>query len=291
MPRTSRVRIATRSSEQLQGIGAGSDQAPRSGRDERGGRECSMAVDSGAPSGADSNRSSGSSPRPGQDPYDTIEWVQRTSRITNPDGSVVFEMETPRSRRAGRRSPPTSWSRSTSARPAFRSTTSTATRSSMKTVSRCSARAQREAGDQPAGRHLAPLGREARLLRLPEDAQAFEDELKYMLVHQMAAPNSPQWFNTGLSHAYGITGPAQGHTYVDPETDQVVRSKPTPIPARPRTPASFSRSRTIWSTRAASSIWRPARRASSSTAPVQGAISLDFAAKVNRSPAAARHPA
>ena len=29
----------------------------------------------------------------GQDPYDTIEWANRTSRITNPDGSVVFEMK------------------------------------------------------------------------------------------------------------------------------------------------------------------------------------------------------
>ncbi len=37
-----------------------------------------------------------------------------------------------------------------------------------------------------------------------------------MLVHQMAAPNSPQWFNTGLAWAYGISGPSQGHYYVDP---------------------------------------------------------------------------
>jgi hypothetical protein len=41
-----------------------------------------------------------------------------------------------------------------------------------------------------------------------EDAQAFYDELSYMLLHQMCAPNSPQWFNTGLNFAYGITGPA-----------------------------------------------------------------------------------
>ncbi len=48
-----------------------------------------------------------------------------------------------------------------------------------------------------------------------DDAQAFEDELCHMLAAQHAAPNSPQWFNTGLHHAYGITGPAQGHWYVD----------------------------------------------------------------------------
>ena len=48
------------------------------------------------------------------------------------------------------------------------------------------------------------------------DAQAFYDELRYMLAMQMCAPNSPQWFNTGLHWAYGIDGPTQGHYYVDP---------------------------------------------------------------------------
>lgn len=43
-----------------------------------------------------------------------------------------------------------------------------------------------------------------------EEAQAFSDEMQYMLSHQIGAPNSPQWFNTGLHHAYGIAGPAQG---------------------------------------------------------------------------------
>ena len=44
----------------------------------------------------------------------------------------------------------------------------------------------------------------------------FQDELEYMLAHQMAAPNSPQWFNTGLHSAYGITGKAQGRRFVNP---------------------------------------------------------------------------
>ena len=48
-----------------------------------------------------------------------------------------------------------------------------------------------------------------------EDARSFYDELRYILCQQMAAPNSPQWFNTGLNWAYGIDGPAQGHFYVD----------------------------------------------------------------------------
>ncbi len=56
------------------------------------------------------------------------------------------------------------------------------------------------------------------------DAQAFFDELRYMLAMQMAAPNSPQWFNTGLHWAYGIDGPGQGHMYVDYQTGELVHS-------------------------------------------------------------------
>ena len=58
-----------------------------------------------------------------------------------------------------------------------------------------------------------------------EDAQAFFDELRYMLAAQMVAPNSPQWFNTGLHWAYGIDGPSQGHYYVDPFTGKLTKSK------------------------------------------------------------------
>jgi ribonucleoside-diphosphate reductase alpha chain len=57
-----------------------------------------------------------------------------------------------------------------------------------------------------------------------EDARAFFDEHRYMLAMQMAAPNSPQWFNTGLHWAYGIDGPGQGHMYVDFETGELVSS-------------------------------------------------------------------
>ena len=58
-----------------------------------------------------------------------------------------------------------------------------------------------------------------------EDASAFFDELRYMLAAQKAAPNSPQWFNTGLHWAYGIEGPSQGHFYVDHRTGRVRRSR------------------------------------------------------------------
>jgi ribonucleoside-diphosphate reductase alpha chain len=56
------------------------------------------------------------------------------------------------------------------------------------------------------------------------DASAYYDEMRHMLARQMAAPNSPQWFNTGLHWAYGIDGPAQGHHYVDFKTGQLVAS-------------------------------------------------------------------
>jgi len=56
-------------------------------------------------------------------------------------------------------------------------------------------------------------------------ARAYYDEMLFMLATQRAAPNSPQWFNTGLNWAYGITGPAQGHYYCEPETGRVRKSK------------------------------------------------------------------
>ena len=58
-----------------------------------------------------------------------------------------------------------------------------------------------------------------------EDARAYLDEMRFMLARQIAAPNSPQWFNTGLHWAYGVDGPAQGHYYVDHETGKLTKSK------------------------------------------------------------------
>ncbi len=56
------------------------------------------------------------------------------------------------------------------------------------------------------------------------DAKAYYDEMRYMLCSQLCAPNSPQWFNTGLFWAYGINGPAQGHFYVDYKTGKLIAS-------------------------------------------------------------------
>jgi len=73
-----------------------------------------------------------------------------------------------------------------------------------------------------------------------EDADTFEAEIAFMLANQMAAPNSPQWFNTGLHTAYGIAGKPQGHKFVDPETGKVKNS--TSAYERPQPHACFIQS-------------------------------------------------
>src|SRR5262249_48549257 len=73
-----------------------------------------------------------------------------------------------------------------------------------------------------------------------EDSTAFYDEMCHMLAAQMAAPNSPQWFNTGLYQSYGITGPAQGHYYVDPASGAMTQAANPHQPPQP--PAGFTRS-------------------------------------------------
>ncbi len=73
-----------------------------------------------------------------------------------------------------------------------------------------------------------------------EDARSYYDEIRYMLATQRAAPNSPQWFNTGLHWAYGIAGPAQGHYYVDPADEELRKS--TSAYERPQPHACFIQS-------------------------------------------------
>ncbi len=162
---------------------------------------------------------------PGSDPLEEVTYEKRTSRIKNTDGSVVFEMENAEI--------PAFWSQ-------------VATDIVVSKYFRKAGVPQRdtegnlikdEKGEVVTGpersvkqvvRRLAGCwrvwGESHGYFKTRQDAQAFEDELSYMLVRQMAAPNSPQWFNTGLHTAYGITGPAQGHYFCDPETGEVKRS-------------------------------------------------------------------
>ncbi|NLJ94670.1 MAG: vitamin B12-dependent ribonucleotide reductase [Clostridiaceae bacterium] len=60
-----------------------------------------------------------------------------------------------------------------------------------------------------------------------EKSDILYDELVYALLNQMFAPNSPQWFNTGLEQAYGITGGQSELFYYDPAQGKVVMSDDT----------------------------------------------------------------
>ncbi|MGY4370263.1 ribonucleotide reductase alpha subunit [Bradyrhizobium sp. LB1.3] len=178
----------------------------------------------------------------GQSPYAGIEFRQTTSEIRNPDGSVVFKLDGVEV--------PTEWSQVASdvlAQKYFRkagvaarlkkveeeSVPSFLWRSVPDTealallpekerfVSELSAK---QVFDRLAG-CWTYWGWKGNYFSSDADAQTFYDELRYMLTMQMVAPNSPQWFNTGLHWAYGIDGPGQGHYYVDPFTGKLTRSK------------------------------------------------------------------
>jgi ribonucleoside-diphosphate reductase alpha chain len=178
----------------------------------------------------------------GQSPYADIAFRITTSEIRNPDGSVVF--------RADRVEVPESWSQVASdvlAQKYFRKA-GVPTRLRKVEEETVPSWLWRSEPDQAAleqlpeperttGEHSAKQvfdrlagawtywGWKGGYFDAEADARAFFDELRYMLAMQMAAPNSPQWFNTGLHWAYGIDGPSQGHYYVDFRTGKLVKSK------------------------------------------------------------------
>ncbi len=165
----------------------------------------------------------------GVDPFSQFEYEPRTSTIRNPDGSVVFSLtniEVPKGwsqvatdilaqkyfRKAGVPLKDASGKPvldPASGKPVYGSETS------VKQIVKRLASSWRWWGERHDYFFSA------------EDAEAFEDELVYMLLSQMAAPNSPQWFNNGLALAYGIKGHAQGHYHVDPKTGQPVMAADT----------------------------------------------------------------
>ena len=169
-------------------------------------------------------------------PYCDIVWEQRKSEIRNPDGKAIFSEEVV--------IVPAFWSQIASdilAQKYFRKAGVKAEK-----AQEWKKWALGEKGESPKdpGKSLPDDGAEhdARQVfhRLAftwmdwgkrnnyfdseEDEKSFYDEVCYMLAHQLAAPNSPQWFNTGLHAVYGIDGPAQGHYYFDPEKNELVKS-------------------------------------------------------------------
>src|SRR6476469_613880 len=179
---------------------------------------------------------------PGKSPYDAIPFRDSASEIRNPDGSVVFHLES--------FMVPAHWSQVAAdilAQKYFRKAgvPAAAKRVEEETVPSWLWRSipdqraleslpetERFIGETDARQVFDRLagtwtywGWKAGYFTTEEDASAFFDELRYMLAKQMGAPNSPQWFNTGLHWAYGIDGPSQGHYYADFLTGEIKASE------------------------------------------------------------------
>ena len=163
--------------------------------------------------------------RRGQGPYENLPFVKRSSEIRNPDGSTVFKLENI--------DIPEPWSQlaiDILAQKYFRKAGVPQRDEQGNPIVGPDGKPQlggerdsRQVFERLAGCWTS-WGKNFGYFKTPEDSDAFHDELCYMLAHQMAAPNSPQWFNTGLHYAYGLSGPAQGHFYVDPKTREVVKA-------------------------------------------------------------------
>src|SRR6056297_951872 len=171
----------------------------------------------------------------GQDAYAGLDFVSATSEIRNPDGSVVFRLEGIEV--------PSSWSQVASdviAQKYFRKAgvATKLRRVREKDVPEFLWRSVPDGDDVETGGETsakqvfdrlagawAYWGWKGGYFSTEDDARAYFDEMRVMLARQMAAPNSPQWFNTGLHWAYGIDGPGQGHYYVDFESGKLTRSK------------------------------------------------------------------
>ncbi len=171
-----------------------------------------------------------------QSPYESINFKKVSSEIVNPDGSLVFKLEN--------FEVPEQWSQVASdilSQKYFRKAgvPSKLKRTDEKNVpswlapriaddsdgevSYSSETSSQQVFDRLAGAWTY-WGWKGGYFSSEDDAKAFFDEVRYMLANQMVAPNSPQWFNTGLNWAYGIDGPSQGHFYVDHETGKLTRS-------------------------------------------------------------------
>ena len=177
----------------------------------------------------------------GKDAYDALEFRRATSEIRNPDGTIVFRAEdievpaqfsqvatdilaqkyfrkagVPAALRRVEESAVPSW--------LWRSEADSKALAKLPEDARYSGEVSaKQVFDRLAGTWTY-WGWKGGYFTSEEDARTYFDEMRYMLAMQMAAPNSPQWFNTGLHWAYGIDGPSQGHFYVDYKTGKLTRS-------------------------------------------------------------------
>jgi ribonucleoside-diphosphate reductase alpha chain len=156
--------------------------------------------------------------REGESPYAGIPFEKRTSEIKNPDGSTVFRLDNVEV--------PAHWSQVATdilAQKYFRKAGVPKLDPSGETVTG-GERDSRQVFHRLAG-CWSDWGKRYGYFSTEADADAFYDEMCHMLAAQIAAPNSPQWFNTGLHFAYGIEGPAQGHFFVEPRTGELTRAR------------------------------------------------------------------
>lgn len=166
---------------------------------------------------------------PGQSPYAGINFIDRRSELKNPDGSVVFHMD--------RVIVPSSWSQVATdvlAQKYFRKTgvpldldgasLHYASEAKPLTEPLGSEHDARQVFHRMAGCWTL-WGERAGYFDSKDDATSFYDEVCHMLADQMGAPNSPQWFNTGLHYAYNLSGKSQGHYFVNPQTEQLQKSE------------------------------------------------------------------
>ncbi|MDA7827232.1 vitamin B12-dependent ribonucleotide reductase [Rhodobacteraceae bacterium] len=170
----------------------------------------------------------------GSDAYASIEFTLTSSEIRNPNGKVVFHLENVEV--------PKSWSQVAAdviAQKYFRKAgvPSEVKRIKEKGVPEFLWRSVPAAADTPMGGETSAKqvfdrlagawtywGWKGGYFTTESDARAYFDEMRFMLAKQMSAPNSPQWFNTGLHWAYGIDGPGQGHYYVDYKSGVLTKS-------------------------------------------------------------------
>jgi ribonucleoside-diphosphate reductase alpha chain len=171
----------------------------------------------------------------GHSPYEGIAFRTAASEIRQPDGSIVFsqnDIEVPEGwsqvasdvlaqkyfRKAGL--PKALKPVAEEGVPEFLWRRQAANKDSKETTGEKSAK---QVFDRLAGT-WAYWGWKGGYFDAETDAQAFYDELCHMLASQKCAPNSPQWFNTGLHWAYGIDGPGQGHYFVDHKSGRLTKS-------------------------------------------------------------------
>lgn len=150
----------------------------------------------------------------GKDVFDQFEYEMRTSTIRNPNGEKVFEMNDVEV--------PKHWSQIATdilAQKYFRKAG----------VPQKDGSLGRENSIKQVAHRLVACWRDWGMkygyFATKKDAGIFYDELVYFILNQSAAPNSPQWFNTGLYNSYNIKGKAQGHYFVNPSTGKLERSK------------------------------------------------------------------